>query len=417
MLVDYDIKGPPDLTIDRFIRILTDAGSPATGEAAAIYASLDHHGVRPSVWLAFGWVESKLGREGIVAEYNTHNMGNVRSPELPALGKTIDTPRGRFATYLGWTEGAYDWGARMVGPKYAGADLTTVRQVLPKYAPSSDSNDPDAYARAALAKIEEWVGATTVALSKPTVISKPSPNRNGYAGTRRVDAVIWHVTAGGFAGSLGWLTNPSSGASANYLINKDGAIYELVPPDQDAWANGAVAKPDTSNPLIPKWLGEKVNFNQRTVSIETVREESANERPGGFTEAQHRALVALTAWLCQTFRLTPDRTHIFGHRTIDSVNRPHCPGLAEAEWDAWVGEIKALVQGSTPPPQPPPPFQHAPGFLGPPLIDHFDWSQGIPDAAGIITHRMLRVFNDETGASYELSWDASTGFSPAQEIK
>lgn len=184
---------------------------------------------------------------------------------------------------------------------------------------------------------------------KPQTVARPSPNRNGYAGTRRVDAVIWHVTAGGEAGSLAWLTNPSSGASSNYLIGKDGTVYELVPPTEDAWANGAVNKPDTTNPLIPKWVREGANFNQRTVSIEVVRETSANGQPGGFTPPQYKALVTLTAWLCQEFRLTPDRVHIFGHRTIDSVNRANCPGLAESEWFALVAAVAALVNGATPP--------------------------------------------------------------------
>lgn len=417
MLTDYEIQGIPDLTLDQFSRILRDAQSPATPEATHIYAALKSTGVRPAVWLAFGRVESKLGREGIVAQFDTKNMGNVRSPESAALGTTIDTPRGRFAKYATWADGAYDWGKRLTGPKYAGAGLLTVRQVLPKYAPSGDQgNSPTAYIAAVLTSIEQWTakGAPPVAVAKPAIVrSHPSPNRGGYAGTRRVDAICWHVTAGGFAGSLGWLTNPSSGASANYLLDKDGAIYELVPPDQDAWANGAVAKPDLANPLIAKWLAEKVNFNQRTVSIEVTREESANERPGGFTEGQHRALVNLTAWLCSRFALTPDRTHIIRHAQIDSVNRPHCPGLAESEMTAWIGEIAALVNGATPPP--PGAFQHAPGWLDP-LIDTFDWSAET-GGAGIVTYRKVRAYNDQTKVTYSREWSAEDGYTPWVEVE
>jgi len=182
-------------------------------------------------------------------------------------------------------------------------------------------------------------------LTKPPVTSKPSPNRNGYGGTRRVDAIVWHVTVGGLEGSLSWLTNPASAASSNYVIGRDGAIYELVPPTEDAWANGAVKAPDTSNPVIAGWLTENVNLNQRTVSVEHERLTSANEQPDGFTEAQHRSTVQLAAWLCQTFSIPPDRQHIIRHGQIDSVNRAHCPGLAESEMVAWIGEIAALVSG------------------------------------------------------------------------
>ena len=191
-------------------------------------------------------------------------------------------------------------------------------------------------------------------LTKPTVSSKPSPNRNGYAGTRRVDAIVWHVSVskdGGLAGTLSWLTNPASAASSNYVIAEDGTIYELVPPTEDAWANGAVKAPDTSNPVIARWLTENVNLNQRTVSVEHIRYDSANEQPGGFTEAQHRSTVQLAAWLCQTFGIPPDRQHIIRHGQIDSVNRAHCPGLAESEMVAWIGEIAALVNDPPPAPQ------------------------------------------------------------------
>ncbi len=186
-------------------------------------------------------------------------------------------------------------------------------------------------------------------VAKPPIdTSHQSPNRNGYAGTRRVEAIVWHVTAGGFGGSLSWLCSPAAGASANYLIDKDGTRYELVPPDQDAWANGQVDHPDTTNPAIARWLREGVNFNQRTISIETVRETSANNQPGGFTTAQRDSLIALTAWLCERFGVTPDRTHILRHAQVDSINRPYCPGLAESELQAWVGRIAALVKGGGP---------------------------------------------------------------------
>lgn len=365
---DLTIAGPPGITRQHFAAILDLHRSPAVGEAAAIYDALVSGRVRPEVFLAFWWVESQFGRLGVQAAYDTHNPGNVRTPEIGSIFITsVDTPRGRFAKYPDWQSGATDWAERLKGPRYAGAGLTTVRQVLPKYAPASDSNDPAHYADAVIDLATQWAKEGSM-VNKPTVVSKPSPNRGGYAGARRVDAVVWHVTAGSGPSSLGWLTNPASQASANYLIDKDGTTYELVPPNEDAWANGAVNKPDTGNRLIARWLQEGANFNQRTVSIETVRETSAMEQPGGFTEAQHRALVALSAWLCATYGLAADRTHIIRHGQIDSVNRPHCPGLAESEMVAWIGEIAALVDGpdvsgQTPAPQPPAPPAD-PGFPG-----------------------------------------------------
>lgn len=191
-------------------------------------------------------------------------------------------------------------------------------------------------------------------LAKPAIVSKPSPNRgykNGF--THRPEAIVWHITEGTEASALSWLTNPNSSASANYVIGRDGTIYELVPPDQSAWANGRVQNPNTSNPLITRWLAEGVNLNQRTISIEHAGYSSQN-KGGSLTDKQIASTCLLTAWLCQQYHLTPDRTHILGHCEIDSIDRPYCPGFSQAEWFLWVGNIQALVAGSAPAPTPTP---------------------------------------------------------------
>jgi len=243
-----------------------------------------------------------------------------------------------------------------------------------------------------------------MALAPPPIDrSHQSPNRDGYSGKRRVDAVVWHITQG--TNSLGWLCSPQSKASSNYLIARDGYIFELVGPDHDAWANGAVCKPDTGNALVAKWLSEGANFNTRTVSIEH-EGFTSNGQGGSLTAAQIDATVALTAWLCERFRLTPDQTHILGHFQVDACNRPNCPGFSATEKAAWVARVARLVGGGTPAPNPPPPpFQHDPGFLDP-LIDTFDW-----EGAGIVVYRKIRVYNDETARFYEREWSGSMGYS------
>jgi N-acetyl-anhydromuramyl-L-alanine amidase AmpD len=157
--------------------------------------------------------------------------------------------------------------------------------------------------------------------------SHPSPNRgysNGFS--HRPEAIVDHITDG--TDSLGWLTSPLSGASSNYLIRRDGYIYELVPPDQSAWANGAVNDPDLNNPVIASWEAEGCNYNQRTISIE-------HEQTGvqDTTEAQWLATAQLQAWLCERFDIEQDELHIIPHSSIDSVDRPHCSGWTTAEWD------------------------------------------------------------------------------------
>jgi N-acetyl-anhydromuramyl-L-alanine amidase AmpD len=184
-------------------------------------------------------------------------------------------------------------------------------------------------------------------VERPTIVEKPrSKNCGGYAGQRRVEAVVWHITQGTSPGSRGWLCNPASQASANYLIERDGTIYELVPPEEAAWANGQVNSPNTANPLIAGWLREGVNFNQRTVSIEH-EGMTSNNHGGSLTPAQVRSTVHLTAWLCARFGLPPDQAHILGHYEIDDVNRHYCPGFSAAEWTAWVDQVAALLATGT----------------------------------------------------------------------
>lgn len=224
-----------------------------------------------------------------------------------------------------------------------------------------------------------------MALQKPPVdTSHPSPNRGYPSGVHRVDAIIWHITQG--SNSLGWLTNPASGASSNYLIARDGTIHELVPPVESAWANGRVCNPDADHnqPLITKWVAEGVNFNRRTVSIEHEGMSSLGQG-GSLTAAQIAATVRLTAWLCQTFNLTPDAQHVFGHFEIDSCDRPNCPGFSRGEWLGWVGQVAALVNGATPPS----------AMLDPVVTHPVDWG-----GKGRIVAQEVTVENTDTHKFY-----------------
>jgi N-acetyl-anhydromuramyl-L-alanine amidase AmpD len=333
------------MTREAFRDVLRRGDSPALPDAGNMYDALVAEGVRPAVFLAFFMVESQLGTQGIVKEYVTRNPGNVRTPEMPGLASgSVDTPRGTFATYPSWGAGTKDWAKRLKGPKYAGAGLTSVRQVLPKYAPSTDSNDPDKYADKVVSLVEQWASAGDVMLSKPAVVSYPSPNQGGYMHPHDPRCVVWHITQG--TNSLGWLTNPKSGASSNYLIARNGTIYELVPPTVSAWANGAVQKPNLTNPVIAQALKEGRNLNTVSVSIEHEGFTSSN-KGGSLTAAQVDATVRLTAWLCQHLGIKADQTHIIGHYEIDAVNRPYCPGFSAVEWNGWVNRVAALAAGGT----------------------------------------------------------------------
>lgn len=177
-----------------------------------------------------------------------------------------------------------------------------------------------------------------------------SPNTNQYSAAEgmtwpmTIEAVVHHISEGGLASNLSWLTNSASGASSNYLIARDGTIYELVPLGIPAWTNGPRNKPNLKNPLIKTWNTNGWNPNTRTVTIEHQGYTSYGAG-GSLTPAQRAASILLTAWLLQEIDKPADRTHIIGHYEIDSVERPNCPGYSPAEWDALVHDVDGLLGG------------------------------------------------------------------------
>ena len=173
------------------------------------------------------------------------------------------------------------------------------------------------------------------------IIHRPSPNY-GYAGAKpRWRAVTWHITDGDLEATLSWLTAPVSQASAHIVVARDGSLYNLVPLDQPAWAQGNVCRPDRSNPIVDQTVQADINPNLVSYSIECVGY-SRHGVSGALTSVQSDALTRITAYLCWRSRLTADRTHILGHYQWDGCTRSECPGYSRDEWATWVGRVHAL---------------------------------------------------------------------------
>ena len=324
--------------------------------------------------------ESQMGKNGTATQ--THSWGNTRLPsfgvdpvkDIHGFPVLIQGRSGSFPQYANWRDGLISTAARLTDPTwyYRGRTIGEVFLGTAKddhtWAPAGDMNDPNGY----LASVLSFMNAHSNIdipndpslaggkMNKPSVVSLPSPNRGGYQGTRREDALVLHITQG--TDSRSWLCNPASDASANYLIERDGTIYELVPPDESAWANGVVDNPNTNNALINKWLSEGINFNQRTISIEH-EGFTSNNHGGSLSAAQTDATIRLQAWLCSQFNIAPDQDHILGHYEVDSVNRPFCPGFSAAEWNDFVTRVAALVNNPPAPISPPPPVGPDKGAL------------------------------------------------------
>lgn len=339
-MTEHKVKGvPPDMTFADHWAVLREASSPVSeGEARAVYDYCVQRGLSVAFLTAMFKKESTFGRFGSAA--TTHSYGNTRPPSygVPHLYVTDRT----FSAYANWADGGISTVARLFDhPAYQGKD--TIEAIIPVWAPPVE-NATDRYITQVIADFEKWSQPQGGSVPKPPVdASHPSPNRGGYPHAHDARCVVWHITQG--TNSLGWLTNPASGASSNYLIRRDGWIYELVPPTVSAWANGRVCFPDRNEQVVDQALREGRNLNTVSVSIEHEGFTSAG-RGGSLTQAQSDATVALTAWLCATFGIPPTRDGIIGHFAIDSCDRPNCPGFSQAEWAVWVARVAAMVNGA-----------------------------------------------------------------------
>jgi N-acetyl-anhydromuramyl-L-alanine amidase AmpD len=126
----------------------------------------------------------------------------------------------------------------------------------------------------------------------PALEQVPSPNRSGRRGAR-VDLLVWHETAGSYAGAVRWLCTPTvydahgnvrSGpnASAHLVIDEHGRqASQLVPLEVKAW--------------------HAADFNPRSIGVE-----HANTTAKGYaTERQLRVSARVFGWLCVRENIPP----------------------------------------------------------------------------------------------------------------
>ena len=115
----------------------------------------------------------------------------------------------------------------------------------------------------------------------PPLTERHSPNQSSRHGTR-VDLLVWHETAGAYAGSVSWLCNPAAQASAHIVIDEHGTeATQLVPLAAKAWHAAA--------------------YNPRSVGVE-----HANLRAVGYASPEQlRVSARVFGWLCLHLGVPP----------------------------------------------------------------------------------------------------------------
>ncbi len=177
MASDYPLVGPPSIDLRTFQAILTNAGSPAAGEAPGIYAAALSYHVDPAVLLAIMQHESGFGKAGIAV--GRHNLFGSRYYAGTAAFGAVN--RGGWASFPSYAASAAYTASLLASPSYAGAGLTA-RTFPTRYAPSSDGNNPKAYGLAIVNAINKWRGSPAAAAGKaPAKAAKPTAKGNAPA--------------------------------------------------------------------------------------------------------------------------------------------------------------------------------------------------------------------------------------------
>lgn len=146
-------KAAPRISLALFAHVLQLAGSPAARDAAACYGLIQSRGIDPAIGLAFFMHESTYGLRGVAAR--ALNWGNLRhSPRGRGVVRQLD--HGPYVFYSSWRDSAADWADLIAGPLYVAGGLATILLITHRYAPASDGNDPDRYARIVASQVELW---------------------------------------------------------------------------------------------------------------------------------------------------------------------------------------------------------------------------------------------------------------------
>lgn len=123
---------------------------------------------------------------------------------------------------------------------------------------------------------------------------------------------------------------PNRSASTHYYMDSDGDVYQLVPENCAAIANGVIGKP------YPAWADPAHSLNWQALSVEiegfaaTIQHTLIRGGP------QWRGLVALIRDRARAYAIPLDREHIIGHYQVS--NQRSDPGA----WFPWVALMEDL---------------------------------------------------------------------------
>lgn len=149
-----------------------------------------------------------------------------------------------------------------------------------------------------------------------TIRQAPSPNFNDRSPDVPVSLVVLHGTAGDIAASESWLRCHASQASAHYLIDRAGAVVQLVDESKRAWHAG-----------VSEWRGQadpRGSVNGFSIGIELVNRgplsgDATRAAQEPYTPEQYHAAAELCADIVRRRGITFD--NIVGHCHVAPVRK------------------------------------------------------------------------------------------------
>jgi N-acetyl-anhydromuramyl-L-alanine amidase AmpD len=190
----------------------------------------------------------------------------------------------------------------------------------------------------AIAPFASLLATTVLAqVAEPPVTSTPADPAN-YASGAGLDRgsltyVVIHKSEGTEASAVSWFQDPAAQVSAHYVVGQDGSIDQCVDDPDIAWHAG------------------NHDVNLASIGIEHAGFSSQADT----TAEQYEASARLVAWICTTFHVPIDRSHVIGHSEVPDPNHPgewgganhhtSCPG-PNWDWTRFMSLVEQYAAGA-----------------------------------------------------------------------
>lgn len=138
-------------------------------------------------------------------------------------------------------------------------------------------------------------------------------------GMKEIRGIVLHSMWGTYLGSIAWFKNPTSKASAHYMISKEGEITRMVKDTDMAWHAGII------DDVAPDWVRPNPNWYCLGIELEDMRD--ANWQ---YPQAQRDAVSGLVKELMKKYSI--DQDHLVYHRQLNPSRRSDPVGNFSYEW-------------------------------------------------------------------------------------